>query len=95
MHLKPQDILLALKYWSLQQSNSDSTVRDIAESIGISASEVSKGTKRLMAARLLVEHNARFVTESNALLEWLSYGIRYAYPQNSVGYERGIVTSWN
>jgi predicted transcriptional regulator len=59
MHLKPQDTLLALKYWSLQQSNSDSTVRDIAESIGISASEVSKGTKPLMAARLLVEHNAR------------------------------------
>jgi hypothetical protein len=44
---------------------------------------------------LLVERNASIFTEPNALLEWLSYGIRYAYPQKSVGYGRGIATSWN
>ena len=95
LHLKPQDTVLALKYWSLNQSNADSSVRDIAESIGISASEVSKGTKRLIGAHLVVERNARMFAESGALLEWLSYGIRYAYPQKSVGYGRGTATAWN
>jgi hypothetical protein len=69
VHLKPQDTLLALKYWSLKQSNSVSNVSDTTNSIGISASEVSKGSKRLVAARLMVEHNVSVDTESNALLE--------------------------
>lgn len=95
MQLKPQDTVLALRYWSLKQDKLDSSVRDIAESIGISASEVSKGTKRLVAARLVVERDARVFAESGALLEWLGYGVRYAYPQESVGYGRGMATSWN
>jgi len=28
-------------------------------------------------------------------VEWLCYGVRYAYPQESVGYGRGMATSWN
>lgn len=95
MHLKPQDTILLLKYWSLNQSNVDSSVRDIAEATGISASEVSKGTRRLISANLVVERNASIFAEPGALLEWLSYGIRYAYPQKSVGYGRGRATSWN
>ncbi len=95
MQLKPQDTVLVLKYWSLNQDKLDSSVRDIAESIGISPSEVSKGTRRLVAARLVVERDARVFAVSGALLEWLSYGVRYAYPQESVGYGRGIATSWN
>ena len=95
MQLKPQDTVLALKYWSLRQDNQVSSVRDIAESIGISAGEVSKGAKRLVAARIVVERDAQVFAESGALLEWLSYGLRYAYPQESVGYGRGMATSWN
>ena len=95
MQLKPQDTVLALKYWSLKRDKLDSSVRDIAESIGISASEVSKGTKRLVTARLVVERDARVFAESGALLEWLSYGVRYAYPQEGAGYGRGMATSWN
>jgi DNA-binding transcriptional regulator GbsR (MarR family) len=65
MHLKPQDTLLALKYGSLKQSNSNNTIVDIAESIGISVGEMSKGTRSLsdlglITARWLVEHNASF-----------------------------------
>ena len=94
MDLKPQDTLLALKYWSLKQRNQESSVRGIAESIGISASEVSKGAKRLVASRLVVERKGRVLAESGALLEWLGYGVRYAYPQESIGYGRGMATSW-
>ena len=95
MELKPQDSLLAVKYWSLKRSGIDSSVRGISEAIGISASEVSKGTKRLIASRLAVERSGSIHAESGALLEWLCYGIRYAYPQESVGYGRGMATSWN
>jgi len=93
--IKPQDSLLALKYWSLKQSGEVSSVRGISEAIGISASEVSKGTKRLLASHLVVERSGSVFVESGALIEWLSYGIRYGYPQESVGYGRGMATSWN
>lgn len=95
MELKSQDSLLALKYWSLKQGEQVSSVRGIAESIGISASEVSKGTKRLVASHLVVERHGSVFAESGALLEWLCYGVRYAYPQESIGYGRGMATSWN
>ena len=96
MELKPQDSLLVLKYWSLKQSGEgSSSVRGISEAIGVSAGEVSKATKRLLASHLVVERSGSIFVESGALLEWLNYGIRYAYPQESVGYGRGMATSWN
>lgn len=95
MELKPQDTLLALKYWSLKQSGQNSSVRGIAESIGISASEVSKGAKRLAASHLVAERKGSVFAETGALVEWLGYGVRYAYPVESIGYGRGMPTSWN
>ncbi len=95
MALKPQDTLLALKYWSLKQAGEVSSVRSIAEAIGISPGEVSKGTRRLVASRLAVERSGGIFVESGALLEWLCFGVRYAYPQESIGHGRGIGTSWN
>jgi len=95
MSLKPQDTLLALKYWSLKQGGQEISMRGISSSIGISASEVSKATKRLVASRLAVERAGGVFAESGALLEWLCYGVRYAYPQESIGYGRGMATSWN
>ncbi len=95
MELKPQDTLLVLKYWSLNRSGQISSVRGISELIGVSAGEISKGTKRLVASHLVVERSGKVFAETGALLEWLCYGIRYAYPQESVGYGRGMATSWN
>ena len=95
MELKPQDTLLVVKYWSLKRGGQESSVRGLAEAIGISASEVSKGSKRLLASRLIVERSGGIYVETGALLEWLCYGVRYAYPQESIGYGRGMATSWN
>ena len=95
MELKPQDTLLALKYWSLKYDNLDNSVREISDAIGISAGEVSKGARRLIKAHLVVERSGRFYAETGALSEWLCYGVRYAYPQETVGYGRGVATSWN
>jgi hypothetical protein len=95
VQLKPQDTLLALKYWSLNRTGQISSVRNIAASLNISAGEISKSSKRLLASHMLVERAGHLYIESGALLEWLCYGIRYAYPQESRGYGRGLATSWN
>tara|TARA_R110002073_G_scaffold118324_4_gene257389 strand:+ start:648 stop:1166 length:519 start_codon:yes stop_codon:yes gene_type:complete len=93
--LKPQDTLLLLKYWSMRRSGLHLSLRDLQESIGISASEASKGAKRLLAAKLLVERDKGLFAEQGALLEWLSYGVRYAYPVEKSGFGRGMPTAWN
>ncbi|MDH5179239.1 MAG: hypothetical protein OEZ39_18285 [Gammaproteobacteria bacterium] len=95
MLLKPQDTLLALKYWSLNRAGQTVGVRTIAVDLGISPSEVSKGGKRLLTAHLAVERDGVMYAETGGLLEWLCYGVRYAYPQESVGYGRGLATAWN
>ncbi len=95
MHLKPQDNLIGLKYWSLHKAGDKYSVRKMAESIGVSSSEVSKGAKRLINSKLAVERRGAFFIETAAFLEWLCHGIRFAYPQESIGYGRGMLTSWN
>jgi DNA-binding Lrp family transcriptional regulator len=92
--LKPQDTLLALKYWSLRRSGQHLPVRDLADALDISASEVSKGARRLVKARLLVEREGVYYAEINALTEWLGYGVRYAFPTEEKGYGRGMGTGW-
>lgn len=95
MELKAQDTLLALKYWSLNQKGQLCAVRELSDLLGISASEVSKGTRRLQVSHLLVERDGQIYAETNALLEWICYGVRYAYPLESAGYGRGMATAWN
>ena len=93
--LKPQDTLIALKTWADSQRGLHWPLRESALYIGISASEFSKGLKRLEASSLLVARNDQRFVEPNALLEWLCYGVRYAYPAQSSGFGRGMPTSWN
>ncbi len=95
MSLKPQDTLLLIKYWSNNQSRTVPSIREMAETIGLSASEISKGNKRLIAANLLAERNNQYYPEKNGLLEWLCYGVRYAYAAEQSGFGRGTATAWN
>jgi len=93
--LKPQDTLLALKYWSLRLNGQHASVRELAESLAMSPSEASKGAKRLLVSGLLVDREGVFYAEANALFEWLSYGVRYAFPAQTLGFGRGMGTAWN
>src|SRR5687767_12679524 len=93
--LKPQDTLISLKYWSVRRSGPPLGLRDVAQSLGISAGEVSKGVKRCIAAKLMVERNGAFYSETGGLLEWLSYGVRFALPKQEAGFGRGMATAWN
>ena len=93
--LKPQDTLIALKLWADAQQDRSPSVRDAAGAIGISASEFSKGLARLEAAHLVVNRSGKRFAEKGALLEWLSYGVRYALAADQTGYGRGMATAWN
>jgi DNA-binding Lrp family transcriptional regulator len=93
--LKPQDSLLLVKYWSLNQKSQRLSVREIAQSIGISLGEVSKSSKRLIESKLAVERSGVVFAEKGAVLEWLSFGVRYMYPQIRSGYGRGVATAWS
>lgn len=95
MSLKPQDTLLALKYWSQNRYNQHLSVRELAESVGLSPGEVSKSTKRLEASHLVSERSRVIFADSRNLMEWIAYGVRYAYPLEQEGYGRGIATSWS
>lgn len=71
------------------------SVRQLAESIQISPGEISKSTQRLVAAKLVIEREGEYLAEKSALLDWLCYGVRHAYPVEIIGYGRGMPTAWN
>jgi len=93
--LKPQDTLLALKFWSMKDQGARLSVRELAESIKVSSGEISKSTRRLLAAHLVVERDGSVHAETSGLREWLCYGVRYAYPVDRIGFGRGLPTAWN
>lgn len=93
--LKPQDTLIALKLWADYQQQLVMPLREAASLVGISVSEFSKGLQRLEVAKLVVARDGRRFVERGALLEWLCYGVRYAYPVEQIGFGRGVATAWN
>jgi hypothetical protein len=73
--LKPQDVLVALKYASQPRPWKQ---RDLAEAIGLSPSEVNHARRRLIASRLFNEREERVMRR--ALLEFITFGLPYAFP---------------
>ncbi len=109
MIIKPQDTLIALKYCSIQlQMQGDQInktlievglspnygIRDLAEILGVSSSEISKATKRLEKARLVTVRDKAMVITRN-LFEWLVHGMRYYCPLKTEGFGRAVATGWN
>ena len=95
VELRAQDTLLVVKYWSLSQSGKRLSLRELSNELGISLGEISKSSHRLQKAHLLVERDGLLHARIDTLLEWLCYGVRYAYPFESFGYGRGLATAWN
>jgi predicted XRE-type DNA-binding protein len=89
IQIKPQDILILLKIISI---NSDAwNQKPIAEDLGLSQSEVSESVARSKYAGLLDPKGKKVM--KLALMEFLQYGIRYAFPQKPGPVVRGIPTS--
>ena len=87
--MKPQDIVVLLKIVAMGNNNWQQ--KPLAEALGMSQSEVSQSVARSQYAGLLFG-NGKQVMKS-ALLEFLQYGIAYAFPQKPGAVVRGIATA--
>ena len=87
--LKPQDILAILKVHSWEKATW--TYSTLAQSLGMSASEVHGALERCEAAGLYDSENRRILTQ--ALLEFVVHGLRYVFYAQPGPLSRGLPTA--
>jgi len=87
--LRPQDILVLLKIAA--KGNKAWLMKDLANELNISPSEISESLNRSMLAGLLSADKQKLMTAS--LLEFLQFGLKYVYPQKPGSIVRGMPTS--
>lgn len=87
--MRPLDIVILLK--KICPEGYEMNGKQLAESLGISAAEVSIAMKRNRIAGLIDEGNSRVNTL--ALKDFLVYGIRYCFPASAGSLSRGISTA--
>lgn len=87
--LKPQDILALLKVHSWDSTNW--TYSSLAQSLGMSASEVHAALERCEAAGLYNGENRRILKQ--AVLEFLVHGLRYVFYAQPGPLSRGLPTA--
>lgn len=87
--MRPQDIVILLKKITIKGRNM--TNAQIAQDLGISASEVSEALERCRIARLI--DNAKHRVNLMALKEFLIHGLKYVFPAQPQAKVRGIPTA--
>ena len=87
--MSPHDLVILLKI--ISYGNESWLQQPLAESLGISQSEVSKSLQRSRYAGLLDPRGK--VVMKMALMEFLQYGLRYVFPQKPGPVVRGVPTS--
>ncbi|HXE04788.1 MAG TPA: AsnC family protein [Bryobacteraceae bacterium] len=92
MTLKPQDLLVALKL--ALPGRKPAPYADLAEALGMSASEAHASVGRLKVARLTVMEGDWPVVVKSALKEFVLHGARYAFPATLGGATRGMPTGY-
>jgi hypothetical protein len=90
-HMQGQDIALLLKL--AIQDNPRTQSKSLAENLYISQSEVSKGLKRCVDADLLYMSGAEKRVNRSALMEFLTHGLKYAFPPARGSMVRGVPTA--
>ncbi len=89
--LKPQDIFLLMKI--IVKGDEPWTQGAIAIELGMSASEVNAGIKRMEAAKLLHKKTNKLVPIKVAVEEFLIHAIKYVFPATRGEPTRGIATA--
>lgn len=90
--LKPQDLVVLLKLVS--GGEKPTTYGELAESLGMSSSEVHASVRRARAARLVNIEDDRPVVVRAALKEFLLHGAKYAFPATLGAPARGMPTAY-
>ena len=86
MHLKPQDLVAALKL----AVGPSLTYPQLAVALSLSLSEAHGAVKRAQAAGLLLSDRQ---PNRSAILEFVVHGVRYAFPPVRGGITRGMPTA--
>ncbi len=89
--MQGQDIALLLKLAT--QNDPQVLSKNLAESLFISASEVSKSLKRSAESGMLHIANGEKRVNRSALSEFLSHGFKYVFPPSKGSLVRGVPTS--
>ena len=89
VQIKPQDILLLLKLISID--NSSWKQKEVADSLGMSQSEVSESVVRSKYSGLLDPTGKKVM--KLAFFDVLQYGVKYVFPQKPGPVVRGVPTS--
>lgn len=87
--MRPQDIAVLLKIAS--KGNSSWYMKDLAQELEISPSEISESINRSVIAGLL--SSDKKALNKLAFLDFLKYGLRYVYPQKPGSMVRGMATA--
>jgi DNA-binding Lrp family transcriptional regulator len=87
--MRPQDVVILLQI--LTFANRRWSVVELADSLNISISEISKSMERNAVAGLVSEDKMR--VNKLALRDFLIYGLRYVFPPQPGTSTRGIATA--
>lgn len=96
--MKSQDLLILLKIISLHQGGAarseDFSVRALASATGIGKTEIGASINRSMDVGLLKHDRKTGLPKANskALLDFISYGLRYVFPAEPGALQRGLLT---
>lgn len=88
--LRPQDVALLLKL--VAQPTRAWLGKDLAQSLWLSASEVSEALARCRFSRLLAADPHTLIVQRHALLDFLYYGLPYAFAVQPGAPARGLAT---
>jgi hypothetical protein len=88
--LRPQDVALLLKL--VAQPHQAWLGKDLAQSLHLSASEVSEALARCRFSRLLAADPHALLVQRHALLDFLFYGLPYAFAVQPGAPARGLAT---
>ena len=86
--MRPQDVVILLK--KTTPAGMAMTGKQLADSLGISQSEVSESLERSRVSGLLDDATKRVNTQ--ALKDFLIYGLKYVFPVVPTGIVRGMPT---
>ncbi len=87
--MRPHDIAILLKIASKKKE--DWFMKDLAQELGISASEISESLNRSVISGLISSDKKSL--RKLAILDFLKSGLRYVYPQQPGALVRGIATA--
>ncbi|RXP54555.1 hypothetical protein EC396_09240 [Lutibacter sp. HS1-25] len=87
--MRPHDVVILLKI--IATDNDNWLMKDIANKLHISSSEVSESLNRSVWAGLITNDKRRVF--KSALLDFIIHGLKYVYPQKPGAMVRGIKTA--